>query len=426
MKTHLIFESQYIINILHFNLLKYYNFIIIFVGKANKSIMKKLIYSFLVLLLLTACSSTTDLPKTPERVSLYEMGEAGSNFYRIPALTKAKDGALVAIADKRNDALGDLPNIITIVSKRSTDGGKTWSDMSIVALGDTVAKCGYGDAVVIADEVKGNLIAVFSGNNGLWQSNESNLSRTYSAISYNNGKSWSPITDITDQIYNGVYGTGTRYGLFTGSGSGIQLKQGKHKGRLMLVVAARNDATWGGTMSNYAIYSDDHGQTWQASRNAACSNGDEAKVVELANGNILMSIRNRAKGHRLFSISNDGGETWSEPKLNTTILDPACNGDIIAYTHKGKNLLLHSLPASSTTRENVTVYVSEDNGTTWVPKRCIYKGYSAYSSLQVLDDGTIGIIIEEGKWDSNLPGKDGFNLGYYRFTVDWLLEGDQK
>ena len=56
----------------------------------------------------------------------------------------------------------------------------------------------------------------------------------------------------------------------------------------------------------------------------------------------------------------------------------------------------------------------------------IYKGYSAYSSLQVLDDGTIGIIIEEGKWDSNLPGKDGFNLGCYRFTVDWLLEGDQK
>ena len=394
--------------------------------KKSNNRMKKMKSLFvLAMLALTACS-TPEPFHTQERVSLYEMYEDGSKFYRIPALVKANDGALVAIADKRGDALGDLPNIITIVSKRSTDGGKTWSDMSIVAQGDTVAKCGYGDAVVIADELKGNLVAVFSGNNGLWQSNEASLSRTYTSISTDNGKSWNPVVDITDQVYGGVYGTGTRYGLFTGSGSGIQLKQGAHAGRLMLVVAARNDASWGGTMSNFAIYSDDGGQTWQASKNAACTNGDEAKVVELPNGHILMSIRNRAKQHRLFSLSTDGGETWSEPKVNTTLQDPACNGDIIAYQHKGKNLLLHSLPASPTTRENVTVYVSEDNGETWTAKRRIFNGYSAYSSLQVLDDGTIGIIVEEGKWDGSLPGEDGFNLGFYRFSIDWLLEGDKE
>ena len=393
-----------------------------FVGRIYKSIMKKLISLFLVLLALTSCE-TTEAPMAPERIPLFEMGEDGSKFYRIPALVKAADGALVAVADKRGDALGDLPNIITIVSKRSTDGGKTWSDMSIVAKGDTVAKCGYGDAVVIADEVKGNLVAVFSGNNGLWHSNESSLIRTYTSTSTDSGKTWDEVKDITDQVYGGVYGEGTRHGLFTGSGSGVQLKHGEHAGRLMLVVAARNDASWGGTLSNYAVYSDDGGQSWQVSKNAACVDGDEAKVVELANGNVLMSIRNRAKGHRLFSVSTDGGETWSEPKLNETILDPACNGDIVAYTYKGKNLLLHSLPASPTTREKVTVYVSEDNGETWMPKRCIYLGYSAYSSLQVLDDGTIGIIVEEGKWDGNLPGDDGFNLGYYRFNLPWLMAG---
>ena len=393
--------------------------------KKSNNRMKKMKSLFvLAMLALTACS-TPEPFHTQERVSLYEMYEDGSKFYRIPALVKANDGALVAIADKRGDALGDLPNIITIVSKRSTDGGKTWSDMSVVAQGDTVAKCGYGDAVVIADEVKGNLVAVFSGNNGLWQSNEASLSRTYTSISTDNGKSWNPVVDITDQVYGGVYGEGTRYGLFTGSGSGVQLKHGAHAGRIMLVVAARNDATWGGTMSNYAIYSDDGGITWHASKNPGCTDGDEAKVVELSNGNVLMSIRNRHKGDRLFSVSTDGGETWSEPKYNSTLPAPACNGDIVTYTHGGKNLLLHSLPASRTTRENVTVYVSEDNGETWVPKRCIYKGYSAYSSLQVLDEGTIGIIVEEGKWDGNLPGEDGFNLGYSRFNLAWLMEGDQ-
>lgn len=388
--------------------------------------MKKLTNLFLIAFFaLTSCTEKNAL-LAPERIPLFEMEEAGSKFYRIPALVKAADGALVAIADKRGDALGDLPNIITIVSKRSTDGGKTWSDMSIVAQGDTVAKCGYGDAVVIADEKRGNLVAVFSGNNGLWHSNEESLIRTYTAISKDNGHTWGAVTDITDQVYGGVYGEGTRYGLFTGSGSGVQLKHGKHAGRIMLVVAARNDAQWGGTLSNYAIYSDDGGTTWQASKNPACTNGDEAKVVELPDGKVLMSIRNRAKGHRLFSLSTDGGETWGEPKLNTTILDPACNGDIVTYHYKGKNLLLHSLPASPTTRENVTVYVSENNGETWTAKRCIYKGYSAYSSLQVLDDGTIGIIVEEGKWDGGLPGEDGFNLGYYRFGIDWLLEGDKE
>jgi len=379
----------------------------------------------IALIALTACGTPETL-KEPESTPIFTMGEDGSKFYRIPALVKAADGALVAVADKRGDALGDLPNIISIVSKRSTDGGKTWSNMSIVAQGDTVAKCGYGDAVVIADEKRGNLVAVFSGNNGLWQSNEESLIRTYSSISTDNGKTWGAVTDITDQVYGNVYGEGTRYGLFTGSGSGIQLKHGKHAGRIMLVVAARNDATWGGTMNNYAIYSDDGGITWKASKNPGCTDGDESKVVELSNGDILMSIRNRHKGDRLFSISTDGGETWSEPKYNPTLPAPACNGDIVTYTHGGKNLLLHSLPASRTTRENVTVYVSEDNGETWTAKRCIYKGYSAYSSLQVLDDGTIGIIVEEGKWDGNLPGEDGFNLVYYHFSLDWLMEGDKE
>ena len=388
--------------------------------------MKKLTSSIIIALLTLSSCVNKSAMQDPVRIPLYEMEEAGSKYYRIPALTQAADGALVAIADKRGDALGDLPNVITIVSKRSTDNGKTWSDMSIVAQGDTVAKCGYGDAVVIADEKRGNLVAVYSGNNGLWQSNEESLIRTYTSISTDNGKTWGAVTDITDQVYGGVYGEGTRYGLFTGSGSGVQLKHGEHAGRIMLVVAARNDATWGGTMSNYAIYSDDGGITWHASKNPGCTDGDESKVVELPNGDVLMSIRNRHKGDRLFSISTDGGETWSEPKYNATLPAPACNGDIVAYTHGGKNLLLHSLPASRTTRENVTVYVSEDNGETWTAKRCIYKGYSAYSSLQVLDDGTIGIIVEEGKWDGGLPGEDGFNLGYYHFTLDWLMEGDKE
>ena len=71
----------------------------------NPSIMKKLTSLFIsALFILSSCVEKPVL-QAPERISLYEMEEAGSKYYRIPALVKAADGALVAIADKRGDAL---------------------------------------------------------------------------------------------------------------------------------------------------------------------------------------------------------------------------------------------------------------------------------------------------------------------------------
>lgn len=367
------------------------------------------------------------------RVPVFEMGESGSQYYRIPALVKAADGSLVVLADKRGNDLGDLPNIISIVAKRSTDGGKTWGEMVTVAQGNSAAGTTYGDAAVVLNEKNGELVAVFVGNEnygshcvGLWASNSSYPLRLYKSISKDNGLTWSAPEDISNYVYGGIYGqTYSWIGLFAGSGNGLQLKKGDKAGRLMFVVAARNDSSWGGAMSNYAIYSDDNGATWNVSKNPACTNGDEAKVTEAENGDVIMSIKNRNKGFRLFARSTDGGETWSTATQNTDVMDPACNGDLIKYEHDGKYYLLHSLPGSTSVRENVTVYLSSDGGANWDIRRQIYTGYSAYSSLAVLDDGTIGIIIEEGKWDSGLPGSDGFNLSYINFTLDWLLNGQE-
>ena len=71
---------------------------------------------------IAAFAQTTD----PTRVPVFTMGENGSQYYRIPALVETADGTLVAIADQRGSALGDLPNIISIVSKRSEEGGSKW------------------------------------------------------------------------------------------------------------------------------------------------------------------------------------------------------------------------------------------------------------------------------------------------------------
>ena len=54
----------------------------------------------------------------------------------------------------------------------------------------------------------------------------------------------------------------------------------------MFVLAIRATSATGVPLHNYAIYSDDGGDNWTLSTNAATTAGDEAKVVELENGDI--------------------------------------------------------------------------------------------------------------------------------------------
>lgn len=378
--------------------------------------MKKSV-QFLLLFLMCISASWTWASDAPERTVLFNMGDYDSQYWRIPALVTAADNSLVAVVDKRGSSLGDLPNTISIMSRRSTDNGKNWSEPVVVAQGGNGKT--YGDPAVVLDKKTGNLICMFVGDQGLWNATPDNRQGIYVSKSTDNGVSWSEPVAITDQVYANHSGW---YAGFAGSGHGLCLKDG----RLMFVLAIRATSATGVPLHNYAIYSDDGGDNWTLSTNAATTAGDEAKVVELENGDILMSIRNPSKGNRIFCKSTDRGQTWGKAYFETELKDPACNGDIIRYSYstdegsEGKSRLLHSLPESTTTRENVTIYLSEDDGETWPIKKRLVDGYSAYSSLTVLSDGTIGALVEEGKWDSNLPGEDGFQLVFYRFTMDWL------
>lgn len=372
---------------------------------------------FLLLFLMCISASWTWASDAPERTVLFNMGDYDSQYWRIPALVTAADNSLVAVVDKRGSSLGDLPNTISIMSRRSTDNGKNWSEPVVVAQGGNGKT--YGDPAVVLDKKTGNLICMFVGDQGLWNATPYNRQGIYVSKSTDNGVSWSEPVAITDQVYANH---SSWYAGFAGSGHGLCLKDG----RLMFVLAIRATSATGVPLHNYAIYSDDGGDNWTLSTNAATTAGDEAKVVELEDGDILMSIRNPSKGNRIFCKSTDRGQTWGKAYFETELKDPACNGDIIRYSYstdegsEGKSRLLHSLPESTTTRENITIYLSEDDGETWPIKKRLVDGYSAYSSLTVLSDGTIGALVEEGKWDSNLPGEDGFQLVFYRFTMDWL------
>lgn len=354
------------------------------------------------------------------RKLLFAPGDDGSKNYRIPAIVTASDGSLVTATDKRKANQADLPEDIDVLIKRSTDNGKTWSDALTIAAG-TGRYNGYGDAGLVRTDNDGGLLCIFVGGTGFFTSTPSSPIRTYVCKSSDNGETWTEPRDITDQLYGSNCTDNVRkgwYGSFCASGAGLLGRDGT----IYFVAAVREtNSQEVNKIANYVYYSKDKGETWQVSACVKPNNGNEAKIVELNDGSLLASIRNQSKGARYYATSTDGGESWSDAGLWTEMIEPGCDGDIIYYTSTKdgyeKNRILHSVPNDASNRVNVSVFVSYDEGKTWPVKKSICPTGSAYSSLAILPDGTIGAYVEENY------GTEDYSMYFTNFSLEWLTDG---
>lgn len=361
------------------------------------------------------------------RKKMYAPGDNGSVGYRIPAMVILPNGHIVTAIDRRWNSEGDLANRIDIIARISEDGGYTWSEEYPIAIASDASN-GRGDcALVVAPN--GDIVAAFVGGNGLWASSASDPIVSFISRSSDGGRTWTAVEeggagDITSQIWGANCGgdnirlNGTA--AFFGSGRGLCLtrqtgENASKNGRIMFVTAVNR----GGTLYNYVVYSDDNGVTWKVS-NQAYSGGDEAKVAELNDGTILMSVRR--SGARGYVKSTDGGETWGTQSTWSDLNVNACNGDILEYTAKvdgyDQNRTLQSLPINDGAkgREKVSVYLSYDEGTTWERKKQMFPGLSAYSTMIMLPDGTIGMYAEDQQ--------NNVTTSYFmRFSLSWLTDG---
>lgn len=347
-----------------------------------------------------------------KRVLVLAPGDYGSKNYRIPAIITAADNSLVILTDKRKYNSTDLPEDIDVIAQRSTNNGKTWSQPITVAQGKGRNK-GFGDVNIIKAK-SGKLIALYVGGVGLWNSTAENPQGHFMSVSTDNGLSWSAPRDITHQLYGINCADPVRktwQASFFGSGQGLTLRDG----RIMAVMVVR-ETLQNSKLNNYVVYSDDEGETWKVSEKAI-DGGDEAKVVELNDGTILLS--SRITGNRLWAKSTDRGATWGPKHTWTEIWGNACDADIVRYTSTldgyDKNRILHTLP-NAKSRTNVCMWVSYDEGTSWPVKKTICKGQSAYSSINILPDGTIGVYVEE---DESVP----YKMYFLNFSLDWLTNG---
>ena len=266
--------------------------------------------------------------------------------------------------------------------KRSEDGGNTWSEQQLAYREE--GDIAIGNPCPVVDRDTGTLWLLFSRDNH-------DVLVTHSR---DDGLTWAEPRDITADAKKQEW---TWYA--TGPGIGIQLERGENKGRL--VIPCDHQTPDGYRSGSHAVYSDDHGQTWQAGA-AIQPGGDECQVVELEDHRLLMNMRmeNRSEGYRALARSGDGAETWSKPIYDENLPCPVCQASFI---RAGSRLLFSNpVPPGPATfergdRVNLTVRASEDEGRSWPVARLLHKGPSAYSCLCALPGGDIGCLYEGGE-----------------------------
>lgn len=351
----------------------------------------------------------------------------GNIYYRIPALLTLQNGDILAFADKRTGGAGDLPNQIEVMVRKSTNNGTNFNAEKRITPQSTSKKDGHGDTAVVLDKKTGHILALVAAGQGFVQSTPHDPIRIKVIRSKDNGENWSEPIDITSQVYGDGCKDPTRrywYAAFVSSGNGLQLRNG----RIMFIINVRESSSTSATsFRNYALYSDDGGYKWKVSRGSPKNpkGGNEAKVVELNDGSLLMHIR--WTPNRLQSRSYDNGETWTEATAINGILSSDSNGDLIVYTStkngydKDRLITLVDSTVWNGQRNgypgNPKFYISYDEGYTWTNSKELYKGDAGYSSLAILKDGSIGILAELGNsWNGPIY--------FLRTSIEWCNSND--
>lgn len=351
--------------------------------------------------------------------------DLGSHYWRIPAMVvlhhqkgenASKNGRVVTMADNRFDHNGDLPSHIDVYERHSDDNGATWSTHKMVVGTDADHALvggghGFGD-VSLVECASGKIVAIMVGGPGYFQSTPSNPIVPTIITSTDGGDTWSTPRTLTDELYKTTYKEGAVQGSFAGSGRGLMLQRQKNEqlnGRIMFAMSHRFANN---NVQEYIIYSDDEGDTWKFSTQSAYSGGDESKLVELADGTVMISVRQ--SGQRGYNKSTDGGVTWGTQAKWADISGCACNADIL---YVNKHVMLHSYPNNGS-RKNLTIKASFDDGKSWSNPYVVCAPGASYSTMDVTKDGDIAIFYEDNACST------GFVLNYVVLPTSFIYKGN--
>src|SRR5687768_6396435 len=248
---------------------------------------------------------------------VFGSGEDGYHSFRIPAVIVTKQGTLLAFCEGRRKSRSDSGDI-DLVLRRSTDGGRTWGPLLVVADHD---KDTIGNPCPVVDQSTGTVWLPLTGNRGDdvekdIKAGTAKGSRTvWVTHSTDDGRTWAKAIEITATAKKPAW----RW-YATGPGVGIQLQSGPHKGRLV-IPCDHSDGGDGRSGSedkdgaaaahgSHVIYSDDAGKSWKLG-GAIGPGMNESAIAERRDGSLLLNMRTHkglaeAQRRRALSTSADG------------------------------------------------------------------------------------------------------------------------
>lgn len=352
----------------------------------------------------------------------------GYHNYRIPSLIRTKNNVLLAMAEGREDLnLDHAKNDLVLM--RSTDGGDSWEDPVVIAeAGDNVTMnpvlVQAGNGMVILSYIffpekyhtremsRHGVKLVEPGLNG------DHIQRFFVITSDDDGVSWSEPRELTMIVKK----ESSSLASICGPGTGIVLTRGAYRGRV--IIPMQEQIMEGKKKENYlyALYSDDHGNSWKHGEFAAPDedgSGGEVQMVELSDGSLMLSARN-SSGFRRVAFSEDGGHSWSKLKKEKALADTGCMSPLLRYRWPDGNdsgVIVHvgvTDRVEGRRRGRAVLCLSYDDGQTWPLCRVIHEGTFDYSSLAILPDGSIGMLAEY-----DFDGERA-KIKLARFNLQWI------
>lgn len=355
---------------------------------------------------------TTNAPDLCES-EIWSAGEDDLETFYIYGLLAAND-LIFAFSEGRIERHDKSAH--HIVLKKSTDNGETWSENQFVVPSQN-GEC-LCNPTPLFDRKNNNVLLFYA------QNHENNASEIFLISSRDNGTIWTKPRNLT-ALFDTDSNDWTLH--MPGPGHGIQTNDG----RLIIQIWHRRELAFPVSERNYGvsvIYSDDAGETWQTGGNVPLDDAqlNESRIVELANGDLLLNARSGAfvKSPRYFSRSSDKGLSWTEPK-EILSLQPAFATDS-GFTNlqsNGNDFLIFTRPESADLRKNLTVYLSDDEGKSWKNSKIIYAGFTGYSDAVVLPDGNIGVIYGRDLLEETADFEGNVRQTMFaRFNINWISE----
>ncbi|TDC72457.1 sialidase family protein [Streptomyces hainanensis] len=327
----------------------------------------------------------------------------GYACYRIPAIVTTTAGTLLAFAEARVADCADIGDIDLVV-KRSTDGGRTWGELTVLR-GDLDAG-GYGNPVPVVDAESGLVTLMYAYNTWTPKPDDvrSRGPRSLSLLhSEDDGLTWragAPLRGLKPASWTWIS---------VGPGHGIQLQRGEHAGRL--VVAGDHDTT-GDRSGGQLYYSDDGGLSWRLGAVwetvEELPNPAELSLVERVDGTLYINARG-LDNVRLAAYSEDAGESFTPAGFREVrdLDTPPVSGSLLRLTATDvgddRDRVLLSAPTRpgeqvGSRRRIMTIRSSYDEGRTWhTVGTVITPARAGYSDLTLLPSGEIGLLYETGR-----------------------------